>query len=84
MIIGVLASGEGTTREAVLDATSAADLDAAVGPVISNDSGSGRAATIRRSGRSMQTSLYEDAPGAVNSDHVAGMEIVDDCVCAPP
>lgn len=41
MLIGVLASGEGTTLQAVLDACTQARLDASVGLVISNNSDSG-------------------------------------------
>ena len=41
MILGVLASGEGTTLQAVLDAAADGRLDAVVGLVVSNNSGSG-------------------------------------------
>jgi len=41
VIIGVLASGEGTTLQAVLDACAQGLLDASVGLVISNNSGAG-------------------------------------------
>ena len=41
MIIGVLASGEGTTLQAVLDACRQGRLDASVSLVISNNSGAG-------------------------------------------
>jgi len=41
MIIAVIASGEGTTLQAVLDACEQGRLDARVGLVISNNSGSG-------------------------------------------
>ena len=41
MIIGVLASGEGTTLQAVIDACAQGQLEASVGLVISNNSGAG-------------------------------------------
>jgi phosphoribosylglycinamide formyltransferase 1 len=50
VILGILASGEGTTLQALLDACARQDLVAQVGVVISNNSGSGalrRAADAR-------------------------------------
>ena len=63
MIIGVFASGEGTTLQAVLDACSQGRLDGSVGVVISNNSKSGalrRAAVMGIPGRHLSSTTHPD------------------------
>ena len=67
--LGVLASGGGTTLQAILDAIDAGALSAEVAVVISNNSRSGAAERARRHGIPFQERLNREHAVSSSVDH---------------